>query len=289
MTRLIIHPGSPKTATSTIQHILSSNREALSRAGIGLILPQDFRGSQYFGEYMKMYRAGSVSGFEQATADFFGPYFKKYKTVVCSSETFCHDFMPSRKYGFGGIDRSEISAEVLTYTGAASTKIILTVRPQRDFLISTYTHFVHRQKEFRTYQDWLEAEVDLPRVLWSPVVKSFRDRFNEVEVVPMRGDYLNTVLSTLTPRKLKLSIDTDVQNPSLSGRAIQLARIMNKEIQRQDKAERVNNAILHNFPVSEFGKFKPAMELPAEITQLHDEDLAAAISTDAVRPVGHSA
>jgi len=130
----------------------------------------------------------------------------------------------------------------------------------------------------------LEAEVDLPRVLWQPAVRSFRDRFDEVRVISLTDGHVRSVMDAFGLGQLKLSLEIDLKNPSLSGRAVRLARIMNKEIRNKARSERLNNAILLNFPVSQFGKFKPRTELPAEIQRLYDADLAAAMSTGAACP-----
>ncbi len=289
MTTLIVHPGSPKTATSTLQHILRLNRARLSRAGVGLILPEDLRGHDYLGLYLAAYRGRRVDNIAQATNDFFAPYLARYDRVICSEETFCHDFMPSRKFGTGGIDRGERAAEILSDCGAAQVRIVLTIRPQAALLSSTYAHFVHRQHESRDFKGWLDAEVDLGALLWQPAVRAFEARFGAaaVDVVPMTAiaevgmdGYMSRILASFGLGGLTLKLDTEeVHNPSPSMRAVQLCRVMNREVLNPMRAELVNDALVDIFPVEEFGKFSPQnWTMPEALAQTFAEDYAAALA-----------
>lgn len=293
MTTLILHPGSPKTATSTLQHVLRSNRTMLSAAGVGLILPEDLRGNPYLGRYLAAYRGGTIRDMNQHTADFFGPVLARHDRVICSEETFCHDFMPSRKFGDGGIDRADVTAELLSHSGAARTKVVLSIRPQLDFLISTYTHFVHRHRETLDFPQWLEAQVDLSRMNWAPVVQAFRDRFSSdgVQAVslaehPNITAFVVAMMGAFGIGHLPLELSTDqVHNPSPSLRAVHLCRIMNQEITSPKRAETINSALVDTFPVAQFGKFKPTdWSLPPELAAHFASDLASVLAYSPDRP-----
>lgn len=289
MSTLVLHPGSPKTATSTLQQVLRSNRARLSAAGIGLILPEDLRGKPFLGRFLSDYRAGVVRDIHRRSDEFFEPFLTRYDHVICSEETFCHDFMPSRKFGRGGIDRGDIAADLLSHTGAAKTRVVLSIRPQVDFLISTYTHFVHRHREADDFAAWLGSQVDLPRVLWQPAVQAFRDRFGAEAVrvvslamtreVGMQG-YLQAMMNALGIGHLDLELSTDkTHNPSPSRRALHLCRILNREIANPQRSETINSALVNMFSVEEFGKFVPSnWSLPDDLAQLYAADHAAALS-----------
>lgn len=288
MSTLILHPGSPKTATSTLQHVLRQQRKRLARSGIGLILPEDLRGKGYLGKYLGAYRGGVVSDLREASIEFFAPYRDQYAKVICSEETFCHDFMPSKKFGQGGIDRAEVTAELLSMTGFENMEIVLTLRPQADLLTSTYTHFVHRHRETRLFGEWLKAEVDLDRMLWQPAVAAFRQKFGVEAVKTLSLDmarsvgmdaFLQAVLTAMigTPTKLSELGDT-VHNPSPSQRAVELCRVMNAEIRSPLKSEKVNSFIVDQFPVAEFGKFKPSWKPSESVVAQFSADYAAALA-----------
>jgi len=288
MTTLILHPGSPKTATSTLQQILRGNRAHLAAEGVGLILPEDLRGKPFLGRFLSAYRGTEIPDMDQHCAAFFKPFLARHDYVICSEETFCHDFMPSRKFAQGGIDRADIAAALLSRTGAARTRVVLSIRPQVDFLISTYTHFVHRHRESNDFATWLTKQVDLPRLLWEPAVQAFRNHFGAEAVhvvslamtrqVGMVG-YLQTMMDAFGIGHLNLEMRTDrVHNPSPSLRAVHLCRVMNREIANQRRSEIINSALVETFPVSEFGKFTPPeWSLSDDLVKLYEADHATAL------------
>lgn len=287
MTTLVLHPGSPKTATSTLQHILRSNKDLLAEHGIGLILPEDIRGTGYFAKYIPAYRSQNTQDLGQLTKEFFAPHFGKFDRVICSDETFCHDFMPSREKNRGGIDGADFAADELGKTGFGKTEIVLTIRPQVELLTSSYTHFVHRRRESRAFEDWLASEVDLNRLLWRPAVQAFRARFGneQVAVISMAmaretgmHTYLQAVLRAMTGNGVDLVFSEEkVHNPSASARAVELCRVMNSHIVHKKKSGAVNTCLVTQFPSEEFGKFAPDWRPSKVLADRLCDDHAAAL------------
>lgn len=289
MTVIVFHPGAPKTATSTLQHLLQEKRAMLERRGIGVILPQDIRGSSFLAKYLAVYRGRPLADMAEASAAFFRPW-RRFDMVICSEETFCHDFMPSRRFGLGGIDRAEEAARLLSLSGFPQTRIVLTIRPQRDLLVSTYAHFVHRHREQRSFHQWLRSEVDLERLLWRPAVEAFRQRFgaSAVKVVSMKapvaggsggGDaYFRAILDALgIPMPgVELAVDR-VHNPSPSARAVGLCRALNQRIPEGDLVEGLNSILIRTFPVERHGRFSPRFDLPPGLGRLFAEDHASVL------------
>lgn len=265
MATLILHPGSPKTATTTLQHIMREHRVGLEKRGVGLILPEDIRGKPFLGAYMAAYRGKHVRQFPRIAADFFAPYLARFQTVICSEETFCHDFMPSRRLGDGGIDRAAITARLLSHAGAEHTRVVLTIRPQMAFLVSTYTHFVHRQGECRSFPEWFDAEVQGPQLRWAPVVEAFRNQFGSeaVRVVSMGQyrqieDFLRAALDAMDLGDVPVALPPDDRmNPSPSARAVQMCRKINSVVLDNGMSEKLNTTIVAEYPVKDYGKFAP--------------------------------
>lgn len=291
MSTLILHPGAPKTATTTLQHILRESRQTLQADGIGLILPEDVRGTPFLAAYMAAYRGKYLPQMPRLTAEFFAPYLSRFKTVICSEETFCHDFMPSYRYGSGGIDKAHFTAAILSRSGAERTRVVLTIRPQMDFLVSTYTHFVHRQGETRSFPDWIEAEVRLPKVRWAPAVAAFRNRFGDdaVDVVSMAQHdriegFLSAVLDRFGVGKLPITMPPKEQmNPSPSVDAVQKCRAVNRIILSKELSESVNCKLVEDYPAEQHGKFYPhlwvkPMGLEHDFLRDHEAALAPAQS-----------
>lgn len=288
MSKLIFHPGSPKTATSTLQALLKQKRGMIEASGIGIILPEDMRGARFMASFLTLYRGGSDAHREQDIRDFFEPYLNRFQTVICTEETFCHDFMPSRKFGSGGIDRAQRTAEILAMAGAEQTKIVMSIRPQRDLLTSTYTHFVHRHREERDFADWLKAEVDLDRLLWNPAMNAFRAEFGRENVVGVSlavtkeigmDGFIGMMLDALELGHLRLPVSVQqVHNPSPSDRAVDLCRLMNREVINPRKSETINTHIVDTFPVSEFGKFVAKdLQLNDDLVERYAADHDAAL------------
>lgn len=284
MKKLIIHPGSPKTATSSFQHYLRNNKAKLEERGIGVVLPRDIRGSRYLGAYLEAYRGRPVADLPQIARDFYRPFLDAFDTVILSEETMCHDFMPSKRFGHGGIDRAEEAARLIAQSGFDDYQIVLTIRPQWEMLTSTYTHFVHRHREARSFGEWVTDEVALDRMMWADVVQAFAQVFGRraVSVVSMVGpfaEYRDRFLKALgSGIDWDLADEGAVFNPSPSARAVSICRMLNREIREPQKSERINTLIVDQFPAREYGKYLPHWQLPPKWAAAFDADFARAVA-----------
>lgn len=282
MKTLIIHPGSPKTATSSFQADLRHNRTRLEEKGIGVILPRDVRGSSYMGAYLDSYRGAVAPGFAAAADGFFRPFREAWGSVIFSEETLCHDFMPSRRFGSGGIDRAEEAARLIAQSGFDAYRVVLTIRPQFDLLTSTYTHFVHRHREARSFAEWFTDEVDPARMMWCRVIDAFADVFGRksVHVVPMGGSFAGYRARFLQALATGIDWQThdegEVFNPSPSQRAVSICRMLNREVREAPKSEKINTLIVDQFPAKEYGKFRPDWDLPPKWADAFARDFAEA-------------
>lgn len=288
---LIVHPGSPKTATSTVQFALRKSEPALNARSVGVVLPHNLRGTRFLGAYLKSYRQdGACPVLPSATQAFLDPWRERFETCILSEETLCHDFMPSTALGTGGIDRAGRAAQLLEQVGRDfdEIKIVLSIRNQLDFLTSTYTHFVHRHREQRTFQEWIAQDIDLERIRWSPAIESFRSVFGDqnVRVVALEekdsggmANYACKLFPHLEEAKVKHFIDDEVvHNPSTSQRAVKICRTMNGLVFNVKKSERLNDLIIREFPVKDFGKFKPDWQLSETLASEFRDDYKAALT-----------
>jgi hypothetical protein len=246
------------------------------------MLPADLRGHPILGEYLHRYRADDEKPMSRKMVeDYFGQ-FEGYESIFISEETFCHDFMPSKRMATGGINRASRAAALLRSLPFDDIRIILTIRSHLSLLISTYTHYVHRHREHREFSDWLASEVAVGEVSWQPAIDSFVEKFDieNVSVLPFEtvkqsgisgyaAEFLR--MAGIDPSFLNLSV-TEVQNPSPSMRAIELCRVINWNVKNPIKSEKVNNLLVKEFPVSEFGKFQPAQEILDRISATLSED-----------------
>lgn len=273
MVTLVIHPGSPKTATTCIQSALDKNRSAIEalRERTRVLTINDFRGHPILKNFMGYYRDPTQSLDTKVINDFFHKMNDQYDKIIISEETFCHDFMPSKKFANGGIDRIEKTIGFINAIPIEKKKIVLTIKKQTSLLVSTYTHLIHRHRETRSFSNWIENEIDYENLSWLKAVEQFDESFGHenVVVVPLEisklqgiSGYVNAVFNGFDLDST--SLDTKIvgfRNPSPSRRAVELILKMNKEINRRDKAVKVNNALIKTFPVAEFGKFNPSHDI----------------------------
>lgn len=273
MATLIIHPGSPKTATTCIQSALDKNKRAIAALPerTRVLSINDFRGHEILKTFLQYYRDHTQTIDMRVVNDFFRGMDDMYDKVIISEETFCHDFMPSKKFSQGGIDKTQKTIDFINSIPLEKKKVVLTIKKQTSLLVSTYTHFLHRHRETRSFSNWIENEVNHTRLSWLKAVDTFDEAFGHenVVVVPLEmsklqgiSGYVDAVFKgfDLDPTNYDTEI-VDFHNPSPSRRAVELILKMNNEIKRPDKAASVNDALIRHFPVSEFGKFSPNHEI----------------------------
>ena len=292
MPKLLVHPGSPKTATSAIQYVLSKNCAYLNRNGINVLNIDAFRNSELLVDFMNFYRNDCATVSRDRILAFFEPH-RDCDYLLVSEETFCHDFMPSKKFGHGGIDRAARSAEYLSLWPFDDIHVVLTIRNQRSLLLSTYTHFVHRNREHRTFETWLQSEIDVNRLSWLDAIDAFFKVFGRdaVTVLPYEicssqgiDTYVSEFFGAFDIEDKNLAqLDctvSDVKNPSPSNKAVKLSRLLNPHIVQPGRSQAVNTYLLNMFTSTEFGKFMPAnqdlLQLPDHIQQ-QNETLATSL------------
>lgn len=176
--RLVAHIGAPKTGTTSLQRLLGRNKEAIAEAGIGLMRPGNFRKTDAW-KATWSYILGETDRPPRIDPAPFLP--ESAETLIFSEEGLTQHLMPSRERpgGFSGIDRA---ADVVEALGADDVRILLTVRRQDAFLISSYSHAVHRQAETASFERWLAEVVDFERLSWARLARRLEARFGEGSV-----------------------------------------------------------------------------------------------------------
>ena len=227
----------------------------------------DFRSHPILKTFLSYYRDRTAGFDKKIIEDFFRGMNDKYDKIIISEETFCHDFMPSKKLSFGGIDKAAKTIEFINAIPIEKKKIVLTIKKQASLLVSTYTHFLHRHGETRSFSNWIENEINLDNLSWLNVVDQFDDTFghDNVAVVPLEiskihgiSGYVNSVFNGLELRAKHFDTDiADYHNPSPSLKAVSLIRKINKDIKMREKSVIVNNFLISQFPIDKYGKFNP--------------------------------
>jgi hypothetical protein len=122
--------------------------------------------------------------------------------------------------------------------------IIITVRPQADFLESYYMQTIN-QGEYATFDEWL-ARRNLAELSWRPLIETARGTFgqNAVQIIDFEllrsggpEAYLAEFMAVADPGRAIEITAPEADNASLSARGLQIALAMNPLL--IDKDERV--------------------------------------------------
>lgn len=227
---VVVHVGAHKTGTSLVQKYLTANATALRRRRV------------YFVSRTAM--SGYV-GWGEKLLDDPAPLADRVRRVLrspwCKVLVASHENTLGRPFVTGGRQLYPRSHEVI---GALAdllrgypAKVIVSIRPQADFLESYYLQTIHEGGHER-FATWLDR-IDLDAISWAPLVHDLVDTFGQdrVEVVDFRligmgqEAYLGHFFSRIDRRYSSLGSGyTTVKNPSISEKGLQMALAANPEL-----------------------------------------------------------
>ena len=183
MRRAIVHVGLPRTGTTSLQHIFSRLRPELAKRGI--LYPELTPGSavsahlshQHLGEALdgrrpSGERAELLASLGRQLSD------PAAAIVLLSYESLC--LIPERRAA------PELLRGVFKAHGYAM-ETILTVKPQAEYLNSTYTWRMQFLREARTFGRYLQAEMGSPRLDLCALSRQWRSASDGgMRAVPVR-------------------------------------------------------------------------------------------------------
>jgi hypothetical protein len=267
---LVAHIGSPKTATTTLQVTLRESRPKLENAGICYVGPRAIRETGAFSDFWKYYR----DELPDLNSDAFNEILYKFvdtkpegcrNRIFLSEESITHDLMPTRAAP-GGFTRIDKSCAFVHGIKADRKKILLTVRRQDRFLVSCYTHTVHRHQETSEFHRWVDEVADLERFSWLKVIEDLCASFGSenVEVVPFEMiktqgfiPFVFRCLSPITDKAIELNQTKPNSNESLGARTLPVAIEINKLAESASASEQINSRLISS---SQDEKFEPPMK-----------------------------
>ncbi|MEM7524944.1 MAG: hypothetical protein AAF360_14555 [Pseudomonadota bacterium] len=285
MSRLIVHPGAPKTGTSTIQAFLECREDALRAQGIGLLTPRDLRRSEFMRSYRQVF--AGAPGASLATGDL-KDRTGGAATTIMSEEGLCAHFLPGRGGPPSGIDHGRRSADLIADLPFDDVRVVLTVRNQADLLRSAYLHHVKLIGERRPFARWLREAVDPSRLSWRRPVSAFRRRFGRArlsvvpfEIVKAGGSeaYLAAVLKAMDVEIAATGPAVSIRNRSPSGAGLAASRIVNAALGRGPSARWLNKKIVQLSPVNAGGARRLNDPLLTEISARYADENAALAAT----------
>lgn len=174
--QVVYHLGAHKTGSSLLQKFMRDNRDVLRRHHIYYLSRSEM--NDYVGWGKKLLMRPTL--LEHRIADAFAD--PRYRTLITSHEnTLGPPFKPGAPHLYPrGPELVEQLARVL---GRWTSRAILYIRPQDEFVESYYLQRVH-QGHRQTFAEWLE-EVDLDALSWRPVADALMEHFgpDRVDIV----------------------------------------------------------------------------------------------------------
>lgn len=283
MPRLIIHPGAPKTGTSTLQHFLHHHRQALARQGVAVLGPHAIRRSRFMRACRQATRGGPavkpglLKGFAARYADF--------DTVLISEEGFTSGFLIGGEAGPQGLERADLSAAVIADLPFDDIRAILTIRQQRGLLVSSYAHRVKLSRERRGFGRWMREAVAADRLSWAGVAAAFESALGEgrlsllpFEIVKAEGAeaYARAFFAAagLGAEGVDFS-RVPAANVSASHLAVVASRAFNRIALSGAGRSTLNARLTRRFPSDRFGGFRPKDPALTAVAAAYAEENAA--------------
>ncbi len=175
-----LHIGAHKTATSVVQHWLNQNQELHRPAGLQYLRRDELARMIGWGERLIADPAPLAARLARFHAD------PRFRTLIGSYEN-----VLGRPFPGGGDGRLYPNAErniqaLDRALGRSRCRILLSIRPQPDFVESYYLQSVH-QGGWKTFSAWVKS-VDLDQLSWQPAVDALHATFgrDRVEVLDFR-------------------------------------------------------------------------------------------------------
>lgn len=207
MTNLILHIGTTKTGTSSLQHLLASSCELLhQKYDVSYPIPQKLiklvKEDKTFiggGNFPKQVLKTIFGGNEELAVNALETFFQtivenRASTTILSSEALL------------GLSRSQQACDLVYSVSRKffkSIKIVCVVRPPLDHTVSQYAEFCKRRKMTQTFdQGCLRVFLDIGKYL-QPFYKAFDHSY--VKVIPYTKanngkTLINSILETIDDR-----------------------------------------------------------------------------------------
>ncbi|MFV0321288.1 MAG: hypothetical protein ACK5LE_02760 [Alphaproteobacteria bacterium] len=237
---LIAHIGAPKTASTSIQHIIKMNKNIVEESGYSFWGPDEIRFHETWGDIFSGYYRNNYSvDLRKCTKNFFKK--SKKNKILLSEESLTHDLMPSQ-WGEGKFARIERTCDIIE-SMADNISIILCIRRQDDFLISTYNHLLHRHGLMVGFEEWLLNNIQITQLSWLSVIDKLEKRFGRknLTIVPFEyikkgiDIFLKSMLKNTNINTEKFNYDYSIKNPSLNVGGANLAIEVNKLLRMYPK------------------------------------------------------
>lgn len=240
------HVGAHKTGTSLVQAFLRARRPELAEQGADFVTRGGMADLFQWGRRLVRDPGPLAERIARTAQD------PAYRLLILSHEnTLDRPFVPGRP---GLYPRAAEIAEALRPVLAGfDHRIVLSVRPQAEFVESYYLQTIH-EGGHQTFERWL-GRIDLDALSWQPLVRTLGDAFgpDRVRVVDFRlikqgqHAFLDHFLEVVDPG-LRLDTDYDtIANASLSEKGLQMALGANPHLKNSQERGQLRVFLRNHF------------------------------------------
>jgi len=220
--KYILHIGRSKTGTSSLQRFLHTNRDVLARCGVyypksGLRNIAHHEIARYFvSKIRSVCSQNELSQMQKTLRELSEEILNKDRTILLSSEAFQNC-------------EPELLLEVFE---PENTKIIVYLREQVDYFISSYQQRVHARNEYVSLKEGVRRYIVDYESFLKKWEKVFGRKNIEVRVYDrcrlFRGDIIHDFMNYLG---IEITDDFIIspldQNPSIGGALLEFKRVLN--------------------------------------------------------------
>ncbi|HEY3605651.1 MAG TPA: hypothetical protein VGL04_13345 [Sporichthyaceae bacterium] len=225
-----LHVGAHKTGTTVLQKYLSAHEAELRAKGVYYLRRSQLARYAGWGERLVEDPAPLAARLRKFRAD------PRFRVLIGSNENLMGRPFPKRGDGQLYPQAARNTAALRKALRGTGCKIVLSVRPQPDFLESYYLQTVHQGRD-EPFEEWL-ARVDLTALSWRPMVTSLQEAFGPKRVVVVdfrlikagQEAYLRHLLSRVDPHWDHDVHFTESRNRSISERGLQMALAANQHL-----------------------------------------------------------
>lgn len=227
---VVYHLGAHKTASSLIQKFLRDSPELLRRHRLAYLGRGEMNELVGWGKRVLKRPQLLQDRLAELLAD------RRCDRVVTSHENTLGP--PIKPGGAHLYPRGPEIAEALAGAlGRWSSRVIVHLRPQAEFVESYYLQRIHQGDQL-TFDEWI-ADVDLAALSWAPLVQALRDRFGpeRVEVVDFglirqgQDAFLADFLRRVDPDLAAIAPSyAPIRNASVSDKGLRIALAANKHL-----------------------------------------------------------
>lgn len=226
---VIFHVGAHKTGTSLVQKYMRDNAANLRRSRIYYLSRSAMNDYVGWGDRLLQDPGPLATRIRRMLRI---PWFR---VLIMSHENTLG--RPLRKGGAHLYPRApEIIAALGRLLAPYRAKLVLSIRPQEEFLESYYLQSIH-QGRHQTFDEWL-GSIDLDALSWMPVVDALQRTFGreQVEIIDFRTirqgqeAYISQFFERIDPRYSFDVTYTPVRNPSISEKGLRMALAANPHL-----------------------------------------------------------